>query len=1099
VADVPFYVHVDVAAAIDPNDLRADLEAARRLLHDKENEGDVPCCTRIRDAVITTFGSPRDGMDVLDTVAEFDFIRFSLPAGAYIVQTLMVCTFGNTAQPTPPTYGCGPIGGDHFYLALDMPPPVRPKVIAHERGHNMGLIHRNADATAIMSQGDPTPDNSKGALDLTECHAFLTPTTPEGACTCIDESAPPESSYAAAAFGLSCGAGAGCGPDALCHALPYPIFASTLYATLPTAEAGPPDGLFTVDTGQPAQDRGPEAVAGLGAAVHALAFAPRRGALFGLSAGGSGSTELLRIDPRTGAALAVGAIPRGGVTGLAYDPVLDLLYAADDAELLQVDPGDASTVSLGPLAASAGWRLVVDWLAGALLGSATAPGSSGALHAIDPDPPAATALATLPGTSDLAFDPAASRVLLHDGNALWLWRAGDAAATALGELHDAHPGSGLEATIAPVCGDGVVVFPEQCDDGNLVAGDGCDACAADSDADGLPDADDVCPEQADPGQADADADGIGDACQCGDAVADGVLDAADALRISECAAGTPPPCDPTRADTDGDGDVDGADADRVGDTIAGLLPPGDLSCARNPEPDVDGDGLPYPDDLCPLLRDAAQPDADGDALGDACDACPLEAANDADGDGVCAPADDCPSTANADQLDTDADGAGDACDADRDGDGVENESDSCPDTANPGQEPPCETASSVGALAAPGAVTGIAVADGHAYLAAGSLLVADVANPAAPAQVGILALSSGSALDVAVRGARAYVASTAGLHLVDVANPAAPVERALFAAPTTRAFVELTAERALLLARNEIYVIDASDPDALAWLGQFDALVDPAGVRAAAGIAFVAERGVFDDGILPISLDESEPNFPVPGTLFPALQPSRLDLRSGRVLLGSEFGEASALVDVSNPASPVRLGHRWLAGDTRDVEAVGARGYFANREQGVRVLDLNAPASPRELAPLATAAPAHALAADGAHLYVGTDAGLEVWWLRDLDGDGVDRAAPDNCPYEANAGQQDSGAFGGGDADGIGDACQCGDVTGDGAVTILDAVEIRRFASSLGPPLASLALCNVAGEAGAAASTCGLDDEAELRRGLAELSDPSGRCAPSLP
>jgi cysteine-rich repeat protein len=32
-----------------------------------------------------------------------------------------------------------------------------------------------------------------------------------------------------------------------------------------------------------------------------------------------------------------------------------------------------------------------------------------------------------------------------------------------------------EATPAPVCGDGVVQAPEQCDDGNLVAGDGCSA------------------------------------------------------------------------------------------------------------------------------------------------------------------------------------------------------------------------------------------------------------------------------------------------------------------------------------------------------------------------------------------------------------------------------------------------------------------------------------------------------------------------------------------------------------------------------------------------------------------------------------------------
>lgn len=59
--------------------------------------------------------------------------------------------------------------------------------------------------------------------------------------------------------------------------------------------------------------------------------------------------------------------------------------------------------------------------------------------------------------------------------------------------------------------------------------------------------------------------------------------------------------------------------------------------------DGDNDGVPDPEDVCPLVADAAQTDTDGDGDGDACD-------SDLDGDGVANEEDDCPQV------------AGDACD-----------------------------------------------------------------------------------------------------------------------------------------------------------------------------------------------------------------------------------------------------------------------------------------------------------------------------------------------------------------------------------------------------------------------------------------------------
>jgi para-nitrobenzyl esterase len=85
----------------------------------------------------------------------------------------------------------------------------------------------------------------------------------------------------------------------------------------------------------------------------------------------------------------------------------------------------------------------------------------------------------------------------------------------------------------------------------------------------------------------------------------------------------------------------------------------------------------------------------------------------------------------------------------------------------------------------------------------------------------------------------------------------------------------------------------------------------------------------------------------------------------------------------------------------------------------------------------------------------------------DADGDGVGDLC-DNCPVTPNPDQADSGGVGslfqrdffGRLPDGIGDACQCGDVTNDGQVNFFDARRIR-FQRWL--PLAAPEKCDVFG------------------------------------
>src|SRR5262245_4919655 len=98
----------------------------------------------------------------------------------------------------------------------------------------------------------------------------------------------------------------------------------------------------------------------------------------------------------------------------------------------------------------------------------------------------------------------------------------------------------------------------------------------------------------------------------------------------------------------------------------------------------------------------------------------------------------------------------------------------------------------------------------------------------------------------------------------------------------------------------------------------------------------------------------------------------------------------------------------------------------------------------------------------------------------DADCDGFPDA-DDNCPYTANPGQEDAGGLGSVSLpDGIGNDCQCGDVSGDGHVTTADGEIIMR--ALMMPRLAStvrLELCDVGASLG-----CTTADSAIVMRAL---------------
>jgi hypothetical protein len=97
-----------------------------------------------------------------------------------------------------------------------------------------------------------------------------------------------------------------------------------------------------------------------------------------------------------------------------------------------------------------------------------------------------------------------------------------------------------------------------------------------------------------------------------------------------------------------------------------------------------------------------------------------------------------------------------------------------------------------------------------------------------------------------------------------------------------------------------------------------------------------------------------------------------------------------------------------------------------------------------------------------------------------LTGGGACTAGPDNCPFIGNGGQEND------DALEAGNACQCGDVTGDNVVTILDVTRMQEnlVNAALSGPF-DATRCNVIGPSDGGISDCDVADIFILQRFVA--------------
>jgi hypothetical protein len=307
----------------------------------------------------------------------------------------------------------------------------------------------------------------------------------------------------------------------------------------------------------------------------------------------------------------------------------------------------------------------------------------------------------------------------------------------------------------------------------------------------------------------------------------------------------------------------------------------------------------------------------------------------------------------------------------------------CSDPSNPSQ---------IGWLNLVGISRGVALKGDIAFIAAGAhgLKAIDVSDPTAPFQIGNFQPGGGwYAQHVALMGSYALVAGgSSGLRILDVSDPTALVQVSELDTPGY-AWRLAVRDTRVYLADSEggFRVISVFDPTAPMELGVL-ATSDPTeNVALGDDLAFVPAGS---GGLVVVGIGGMPPpvqvgHFPTAGRIYHMAVEGRYAYAAG---------DGLAVIDVSDPGSPILVAQTDIVEDAWGVALEGDHFFVAEDEAGLRIVDVSDPGNPLEIGLCDTPGYATQVALNGSYAYVADDeAGLRV----------IDVSDP-TAPYEVGVG-----------------------------------------------------------------------------------------------
>lgn len=229
----------------------------------------------------------------------------------------------------------------------------------------------------------------------------------------------------------------------------------------------------------------------------------------------------------------------------------------------------------------------------------------------------------------------------------------------------------------------------------------------------------------------------------------------------------------------------------------------------------------------------------------------------------------------------------------------------------------------------------------------------------------------------------------------------------------------------------------------------------------------------------------------LPTASFPCIG-QQVTLRGGEAAAATDLGRLDALVAQSEAGHCDLVAHGVVEGEpTGWLHDAAAAGFLPDRARGRfrPVGELRASLAPGDVVTWMGVPPENGRrlgidrdrdgCLDGDEERQGTDSASPATPLPDSDDDGI----PDEndlCPGLAQTDRLQTDTNG----NGVPDACECGDLTGDGELDARDFAALLRHLLGHTPDGTALEKCNVSGEPGNGPDACTLRDLLVLHRGL---------------